>query len=176
MSLVQPLPISPERTNQKWLPLSNSWQTTHVHENSLYLNIRLNFGHIFGKHGRKTFATTELWEAYRRRMEARTRTPKPPAIQNLLKKAYRLKQDLDSNPGLTRLAYARKIGMDPSYLNAILNLTRLAVPIQEHILALPPTTSRCAIRDRQWMRLARIRDQKQQVEEFERLKNVSLTS
>ena len=129
----------------------------------------MNFGHIFGFHGRKQIVSPEMWEAYQRKMEEKSRTPQPPAIQNLLKKAYRLKERLDSNPDLTRLALAKELGIDPSYMTSILNLIRSAPKIQAYIMAMFPTNNRSPISDRQWMRLARIRDHALQLREFQNL-------
>ncbi len=129
----------------------------------------MNFGQIFCHHGRKCIVSPEMWEACQRRMEEKTRTLHPPAIQNLLKKAYRLKARLDGNPGLKRLALAKELGIDPSYMTSILNLTRMAPAIQRYVMGTLPTIHRSPISDRQWMRLARIRDRSAQLLEFKKL-------
>jgi hypothetical protein len=89
----------------------------------------------------------------------------------LLKKAYELKFQLAKSPGLSRLAFARQIAMDPAHLTRFLNLTALAPQIQRYISNMQPTIHRSLITDRDWHRLARIRDQDVQLAEFERLKN-----
>jgi AraC-like DNA-binding protein len=134
------------------------------------LRFRVNFGHIFGHHGRKLLVPREFWLAYQRRMEEKSRTLHPPAIQNLLKKAYTLKERLDGDPALTRLTLAREIHMDPSYLTCILNLTRMAPEIQTFIQSLPPTKTHPLISDRQWTALARIHDHVAQLKAFDVLK------
>jgi hypothetical protein len=89
-----------------------------------------------------------------------------------LKKACRLKGRLDANPGLKRLTLAKELGIDPSYMTGILNLIRMAPAIQRYVMGMLPTIHRSPISDRQWMRLARIRDHVDQLDEFERLKNL----
>jgi len=83
---------------------------------------------------------------------------------------------LDTNPGLTRLALAKELDLDPSRITQILNLLNLAPQIQTYIQNLSPIRRHNQIGDRQWMRLARIRDQKLQLDEFERLKNLLRSS
>lgn len=70
------------------------------------------------------------------------------AHPRLLKKAYLLKERLESTPGLTRSALARETGMDPSQTTRLLNLTKLAPEIQSYIRGLPPTTHHPVITDR----------------------------
>ena len=67
---------------------------------------------------------------------------------------------------------ARETEMDPSQLTRLLNLTRLAPEIQSYIRGLPATTHRSVINDRDWHRLARIRNPNLQLKEFERLKGI----
>ena len=86
-----------------------------------------------------------------------------------MKKAYRLKARLDGNPSLKRLALAKELGIDPSYMTSILNLIRMAPQIQRYVMGMLPTIHRSPISDRQWMRLARIHDRALQLREFQNL-------
>ena len=153
------------------LPLHNSHQTDPYAEKPVCLHIRISFGLIFGNHGRKDLVPPEIWEAYWRRRKKKTRTTRPPAIQRLLLRATQLKQRLDANFGLTRLALAKELDLDPSRITQILNLLSLAPQIQTYIRNLPSNKCRNKIGDGEWMRLARIRDHNLQVEEFKRLLN-----
>jgi hypothetical protein len=100
--------------------------------------------------------------------QRRYQPPKPPAIQNLLKQAYQLNEML-AKAGINRFTLSKNLGLDPSRITQILNLLRLDAKIQDYIRSLPPTKRHDPIGDRQWMRLARIRDLKTQLKEFKAL-------
>jgi hypothetical protein len=108
-----------------------------------------------------------------KRRQRRYQPPRPPPIQELLKRAHELKHRLDSAPGLTRFALAKDLTLDPSRVSQILNLLNLAPKIQVYIRDLPFTKRHDPIGDYQWMRLARIKDRNLQSQEFERLRNRS---
>jgi hypothetical protein len=103
--------------------------------------------------------------------QRRWQKPKPPPIQELLKKAQDLSDSLARTPGLTRDALAKKVGIDPSYLTRILNLLNLAPEIQRYLLMLPPTQTKGLLVESRLKHLARIRDHQTQLIEFEKLKN-----
>lgn len=134
-----------------------------------YIRDRVPFGVISVAKGRKCLVRPEIRDAHRAKRAAEASKPAPPAIQNLLKRAYELRYRLTKTPGLTRFALAREIDMDPAHLTRFLNLTGLAPRIQRYILALPPTTHHPLIKDREWHALARIRDPDQQLRQFESL-------
>src|SRR5688572_12108471 len=115
--------------HEKWLRLSNPWQTDPYTKNLVCLRLRVNFGSIFGKHGRKRLVEPPLLEAYQRQKATETRTLQPPPIQKLLIQAYQLKERLAST-GLIRSALAEEMSLDPSRITQILNLLNLAPAIR----------------------------------------------
>jgi len=109
-------------------------------------------------------------EAQKRCSNQRPHRPaKSPAIKGLLQRGVALQYELDSRSGLTRSALARELHLDPSRVTQILNLLNLTPSIQDYICNLPATKHRSPIRDEDWMRLARLRDQRQQIQKFEAL-------
>ncbi len=80
-----------------------------------------------------------------------------------------MQYELNSTPGLTRSALARRLKLDPSRVTQILNVLNLAPQIQDYVRSLEPTKHRNPLTDRDWMRLARIRDHVSQEREFRRL-------
>ena len=104
-----------------------------------------------------------------RARQRRYKPSRPPPIQRLLQRAYELKKQLDTTPGLTRFALAKNLRLDPSRITQILNLLHLGPKIRSHIRSLPPTKQRNPIGDIQWMRLARIRNSQAPLKEFDRL-------
>lgn len=121
-----------------------------------------------GKKGRILLLSAPEALAVRRR-QRRHRPPKQPAIQGALQRGVALRYELESTPGLTRSALARKLKLDPSRVTQILNLFNLAPEIQDYIRNLPPSKHHSQISDDAWMRLARIRDYRLQRQEFDRL-------
>ncbi len=130
---------------------------------------KFDFGPIFESHGRVRLVRRKAFELHQTIRASKEPVPKPPPIQGLLKKAYNLKKLLDSSPGLTRFALAKRMGLDPTRISQILNLLNLAPRIQTYIRALEPTIHHPAISDRDWNRLTRIRESSQQIAEFETL-------
>lgn len=164
----------------KTLPLSDSIHTPRdalrelfeqlsVLSSAILLTDEAPFGHANGPRGRKRLLPPEDAEIAQQRLR-KNRPPRTLAIQRLLERAHQLKQHLDESPGLTRLALAKELGLDPSRVSQILNLLNLAPEIQAYIKDLPPTNQLESIGDRKWMRIARIRDQNLQIDEFKRLK------
>lgn len=126
------------------------------------------FGPVNGAKGQERILFP-LEAANVRQRQRRYRPPKPPAIQGLLEQARQLKKRLDTTSRLNRFGLAKELGLDPSCITQILNLLNLAPAIRHYILTLPPTKHHSPIGDRHWMRLARIRDQSDQLNEFQRL-------
>lgn len=164
---------------ERWdiLPVSDPDAKQSTHDSAIkcadWVWHRAPFGQIPERRGRKRFVTPEEWEAHQHRRALKAPKPKPPPIQALLRTAYHFKERLDSTPGLNRLALARDLGMDPSQLTRILNLLNLAPKIQTCIWGLKPTIHKSPIKDRDWHRLARIRDLTLQFQEFEYVLHVA---
>jgi hypothetical protein len=140
----------------------NPNQNFHLYDQAL-------FDYATGAKGRKRLLSSEAARVAQQRLRCH-QSDTPPAIQNLLKRAYLLKTNLASRPGITKSALARAMELDPSRITQILSLLNLAPEIQNYIQALPPTKRHSRIGDREWMRLARIRDQDLQLREFDLLK------
>lgn len=153
----------------KTLPGSNSLQNTPNALNALCLWDKFDFGPIFESKGRVRLVRRKAFEAHQIIRASKAPVPKPPAIQGLLEKAYNLKKQLDTAPGLTRFALAKRLGLDPTRISQILNLLNLAPRIQAYVQSLEPTIHHPAISDRDWNRLARIRDHVVQTREFDAL-------
>ena len=141
-------------------------------ESPILLMDESTFCRVNGARGRERILATEQADAVKSR-QRRYQPPLPPPIQRLLQRAYELKQQLDATPGLTRFALAKSLSLDPSRISQILKLTNLSPEIQSYIRDLPFTKRHDPIGDCQWMRLARIKDQTLQSQEFERLLNRS---
>ncbi|OGS12957.1 MAG: hypothetical protein A2234_06900 [Elusimicrobia bacterium RIFOXYA2_FULL_58_8] len=71
----------------------------------------------------------------------RSKSPRPPRIQQDLLKARQLKERLEKTPSLTKTALARELGISRFELIRRLNLLRLAPEIQDQIAAMPPSLS-----------------------------------
>ncbi|MBI4370198.1 MAG: recombinase family protein, partial [Elusimicrobia bacterium] len=98
------------------------------------LNDPSEFGVIKVKNGCKRFLFANEAEEVRRQ-----RGPKPPAIQNLLKKALQWRTRLQTDPHLTQTALAGERSISRVRVTQILNLLKLAPTIQGCILSMPPT-------------------------------------
>lgn len=103
---------------------------------------------VVGAHGKKRLLFGQGLQDARKAREGRQRAPKSPRIQELLRQAYTLRDRLVANPGLTRTALAKELGMTPSYLTRILRLLDLPQKFQDRILALPPMAGRAPLSER----------------------------
>ena len=130
------------------------------------------FSRVNGARGRERILVPEEANGIKSR-HRRYQPPRSPPIQGLLQRALKLKEQMDSTPGLTRFALAKDLCLDPSRITQILNLLNLAPEIQTYIRDLPPTKHHDPIGDNSWMHLARINDRTLQFQEFERLRNRS---
>ncbi|MEK7475273.1 MAG: hypothetical protein AAB152_06510 [Candidatus Coatesbacteria bacterium] len=68
------------------------------------------------------------------------------------------------------MAIAREVGISPSRVTQILNLLKLAPPIQAHILGLPPVRNRVGLLEKHVRTLCRMPNPKLQLEVFGHLK------
>lgn len=153
----------------KTLPGSDSRQSTPNARNALCLWDKFDFGPIFESRGRLRLVRRKAFELHQILRASKKPVPKPPAIQMLLTKAYDLQKTLATTPGLTRFALAKRMKVDPTRVSQILNLLHLAPRIQAYIQALEPTIHQPTISDRDWNRLARLRDPFDQIKSFEAL-------
>ena len=102
----------------------------------------------------------------------RSKSPRPPRIQQDLLEARQLKERLEKTPGLTKTALARELGISRFELIRRQNLLRLAPEIQEQILAMPPSLAyRGPISKRTLRNIAVIADAECQKREFKGLMN-----
>lgn len=129
----------------------------------------------FGLVNRKKGITEVVFPNEAKAIKSRQRRwqePKPPPIQDLLKRAYQFRELLARTPTLTRDALARQVNINPSYLTRVLNLLNLAPEIQRYILSLPPSRTKGLITESRLKHIARMRDHRTQQNEFERLKDI----
>jgi hypothetical protein len=128
-----------------------------------------SFEIVIGPNGKKIMLSPEEAQEI---LNRRTKSPRPPKIQQDLLEARQLKERLEKTPGLTKTALARELGISRFELIRRLNLLRLAPEIQTQIAAMPPSLSyRCPISKRTLRNIAVIADTECQKRKFEGLMN-----
>lgn len=123
-----------------------------------------NFGQIVGPNGQDSLLFEDQYHAW-----LAPRQPKPPRIQSYLKRATELRKRLDETPGLTQTALARELGMDRTTLIRLLNLTRLATAIKDHIMQQVNNTQNFRLTRKLLLPLTSMKDVEKQKEEFKKL-------
>lgn len=153
--------------NEHLIELFDSSSQEDEHIAPFWIVDESEFRLVLAHRGRKRLALPE--EAAKVDRRRQPRPPRAPRIQGLLSRASALQDRLDREPGLTRDALARDIGMDPSRLSQLLGLLNLAPEIRQRILALPPSVTTGTVTERRLRPIARLKDRVRQLLEFERL-------
>ena len=134
---------------------------------AFYLIDESSFEFVTGPNGKKIMLSPEEAPAIPNR---RSKSPRPPKIQQDLLEARQHKERLEKTPGLTKTALARELCITRFELIRRLNLLRLAPEIQDQIFAMPPSLShQCPISKRTLRNIAVIPDAECQKREFEGL-------
>ena len=97
------------------------------------------------------------------------REPRTPRVVELLRKAIKWQELLESGEASNQAAIARREGITRARITQVMGLLRLTPDIQEHILAMPKVAHRPVLTERALRPLIQINDQLEQLEKFQDL-------
>lgn len=156
-------------TSTNWLPSSSSYQGLRELKPSVVVWHDARFAAVLAAKGRQEILDLNAFRERQAVLAKKVRHPRPPRIQETLKRVHEFRARLAAEPGLTREALAREVGINPTQLTRLLRLFDLAPEIQRHILALPPSIHRSVVTERRLRPIARIKDREEQLATFHRL-------
>jgi hypothetical protein len=154
----------------KWLRMLDALQTLldgKLESSSYPLFDVSRLAFIVTRRGRKRIVTEEEAKAYYAAHPRRL--PRPPRIQALLKQALAWQAELAASPSLTQDALARRNQVSSPRMTKVLHLLALAPEIRQYVLAMPLSTKRGPVTERQLRRIAGLADLEAQLQEFQRL-------
>lgn len=104
-----------------------------------------------------------------RRPPMRTKAPRTPRVAELLSKAIKWRDLLDSGKIVSQAEIARREGVTRARVTQVMALLHLTHEIQQHVLALPDVTARPSITERTLRPITRIDDPRRQLAQFREL-------